>query len=111
MVYMAGTKARVSKVEVTSPPINTTAAALSSAEPVSRPLTTGSNAKTTESVVIKMGRSRQLVRKSMVVVDEAHASRPVTTRYRFLETIRQYAEEKLLACGESEATRTSHADR
>jgi non-specific serine/threonine protein kinase len=53
----------------------------------------------------------QLVRKSMVVVvDEAHGPGPSTTRYRFLETIRQYAEEKLLVCGEAEAARARHAD-
>jgi len=52
----------------------------------------------------------QLVRKSMVVVDEVPGVRPATTRYRFLETIRQYTEEKLLSSGEAEAARTRHAD-
>ena len=55
-------------------------------------------------------RLNQLVRKSMVVVDEIPGVGPATTRYRFLETIRQYAEEKLLSCGEAEAARTRHAE-
>jgi predicted ATPase len=52
----------------------------------------------------------QLVRKSMVVVDEVAGVGSAITRYRFLETIRQYAEEKLLSCGEAESARTRHAE-
>jgi tetratricopeptide (TPR) repeat protein len=52
----------------------------------------------------------QLVRKSMVVVDDVPGVGSAITRYRYLETIRQYAEEKLLACGEAEAARARHAD-
>jgi predicted ATPase/DNA-binding XRE family transcriptional regulator len=52
----------------------------------------------------------QLVRKSMVLLDEVRGGSPASTRYRFLETIRQYAEEKLLSCNEAEAGRTRHAD-
>ena len=52
----------------------------------------------------------QLVRKSMVVVDEVRGGGPASTRYRFLETVRQYAEDKLLSCGEAEPARTRHAD-
>src|SRR5438132_5199993 len=51
-----------------------------------------------------------LVRKSMVVVEEVRGADPANTRYRFLETIRQYAEEKLVHCNEAEAARTRHAD-
>jgi predicted ATPase/DNA-binding XRE family transcriptional regulator len=51
-----------------------------------------------------------LVRKSMVVVEEVRGADPANTRYRFLETIRQYAEEKLVYCNEAEAARTRHAD-
>jgi tetratricopeptide (TPR) repeat protein len=46
----------------------------------------------------------QLVNKSLVAVDQ----RGETTRYRMLETIRQYADEKLQECGESETTRARH---
>ena len=50
----------------------------------------------------------QLVNKSLVLVDaDAHA-RP--TRYRLLETIRQYARDKLLGAGESEKMRNRHLD-
>ena len=52
----------------------------------------------------------QLVRKSMVAVDEVAGVGSAITRYRFLETIRQYAEEKLLSCGEAESARTRHAE-
>jgi len=52
----------------------------------------------------------QLVRKSMVLLDEVRGGGPGSTRYRFLETIRQYAEEKLLSCNEAEAARTRLAD-
>ena len=45
-----------------------------------------------------------LVEKSLAVVDEAMDE----PRYRMLETVRQYAREKLLDCGEAEAVRTRH---
>jgi predicted ATPase len=48
---------------------------------------------------------RSLVAKSMVVTDEGE-----DLRYRLLETVRLYAEEKLLAAGESETMRTAHRD-
>jgi tetratricopeptide (TPR) repeat protein len=47
-----------------------------------------------------------LVDKSLVLV-EGHRG---DARYRFLETIRQYAWEKLLAAGEAEAVRDRHLD-
>jgi predicted ATPase/transcriptional regulator with XRE-family HTH domain len=48
----------------------------------------------------------QLVNKSLAVVDE----RAQGTRYRFLETIRQYGREKLLESGEAEQVRDRHLD-
>ncbi len=51
----------------------------------------------------------QLVRKSMVIVDEVREHGFSATRYRFLETIRQYAEERLLS-SEAKAARSRHAD-
>jgi predicted ATPase len=50
----------------------------------------------------------QFVNKSLVVVVEASQSRE--TRYRMLETIRQYAREKLAESGESEVVRGRHLD-
>ncbi|HLO18861.1 MAG TPA: adenylate/guanylate cyclase domain-containing protein [Anaerolineales bacterium] len=47
-----------------------------------------------------------LVNKSLVNVDEQHGE----SRYRFLETIRQYAMEKLLESGEAIETRNHHFD-
>jgi predicted ATPase len=47
----------------------------------------------------------QLIRKSLVVVDE----RAGETRYTFLETIREYALEKLREAGELNVTRQRHA--
>jgi tetratricopeptide (TPR) repeat protein len=46
-----------------------------------------------------------LVAKSMVTADPASE----TTRYRLLETVRQYARERLTALGELDATRDRHA--
>jgi predicted ATPase/class 3 adenylate cyclase len=46
----------------------------------------------------------QLINKSLVIVDE----RVDGTRYHLLETIRQYARDKLLEAGESEKIRTQH---
>ena len=48
----------------------------------------------------------QLVNKSLVVVSDVGAE----TRYRLLETIRQYALEKLLASDQADATRGRHLD-
>ena len=48
----------------------------------------------------------QLVRKSLVTMDDQH----VETRYRYLETIRQYALEKLIEAGEMEQARHQHAE-
>jgi tetratricopeptide (TPR) repeat protein len=47
-----------------------------------------------------------LVDKSLVLVEGQNGN----TRYRVLETIRQYAGEKLLAAGEAEAVRDRHLD-
>lgn len=47
-----------------------------------------------------------LVDKSLVVADDSGGS----MRYRLLETVRQYALEKLAAAGEADAVRTRHRD-
>lgn len=46
-----------------------------------------------------------LVEKSMVVADTAHGA----ARYRYLEPVRQYAEQRLRASGEEETARRRHA--
>ena len=48
----------------------------------------------------------QLVDKSLLVVETQSGE----TRYRFLETVRQYANDKLVEVGESERLRTRHLD-
>lgn len=48
----------------------------------------------------------RLVARSLVVADTSKT----TTRYRLLETIRLYGEEKLLAAGEAETVRRAHRD-
>jgi predicted ATPase/DNA-binding XRE family transcriptional regulator len=48
----------------------------------------------------------QLINKSLVIIEEAGHE----ARYRMLETIRQYAHEKLAESGESEAVRGRHLD-
>jgi predicted ATPase len=48
----------------------------------------------------------QLVSKSLVLADEADDG---TERYRLLETVRQYARERLLAAGEAEGVHQRHA--
>ena len=48
----------------------------------------------------------ELVDKSLVAAEEAEGA----TRYRLLETIRQYAAEKLAESGEADAVRTRHRD-
>src|SRR5204863_7843743 len=55
----------------------------------------------TEDVLDILG---HLVDKSLVVLDESHDS----PRYKFLETIRQYAREKLAASGETDAVSARH---
>jgi non-specific serine/threonine protein kinase len=52
----------------------------------------------------------QLVAKSMVLVEESGGNEPSVVRYRFLETIRQYAEERLVAANEAESARMHHRD-
>jgi predicted ATPase/DNA-binding SARP family transcriptional activator len=47
----------------------------------------------------------ELARKSLLSVENVGP----TTRYRLLETVRQYAQERLSAAGEEAATRTRHA--
>jgi predicted ATPase/DNA-binding winged helix-turn-helix (wHTH) protein len=49
----------------------------------------------------------QLVAKSLLIADTQEGS---GTRYRLLETIRQYANEKLVASGRAEAVRQRHFD-
>ncbi len=48
----------------------------------------------------------QLVNKSLVAVEDESGS----SRYRLLETVRQYARDKLLEMGESEEARNTHFD-
>ena len=48
----------------------------------------------------------QLVNKSLVIAEEWHSE----TRYRMLETMRQYANEKLIEAGEGEAIRDKHLE-
>ncbi|HZO30166.1 MAG TPA: adenylate/guanylate cyclase domain-containing protein, partial [Chloroflexota bacterium] len=52
----------------------------------------------------------QLVDRSLVLAEEQHATdgRQGETRYRLLETLRQYGAEKLSEAGEEADTRTSH---
>jgi predicted ATPase/class 3 adenylate cyclase len=50
----------------------------------------------------------QLVNKSLVII--AEHSQSGETRYRMLETIRQYARDKLFESGEDERVRASHLD-
>jgi non-specific serine/threonine protein kinase len=52
----------------------------------------------------------QLVAKSMVLVGTPRETSPSMVRYRFLETIRQYLEEKLVEAGEADLARTRHRD-
>jgi DNA-binding CsgD family transcriptional regulator/tetratricopeptide (TPR) repeat protein len=49
---------------------------------------------------------RRLVVKSLVVVDFANGAEP---RYSLLETLREYAQERLVLSGEAQATRDAHA--
>jgi predicted ATPase/tetratricopeptide (TPR) repeat protein/DNA-binding XRE family transcriptional regulator len=48
----------------------------------------------------------QLINKSLVIVDETQGK----TRYRMLETIRQYANEKIVELGESDSLRDKHLE-
>ena len=52
----------------------------------------------------------RLVAKSMVVAEEADEIDAQAVRYRYLETIRQYGEQKLLEAGEAERVRSRHRD-
>jgi predicted ATPase/DNA-binding XRE family transcriptional regulator len=52
----------------------------------------------------------RLVAKSMVLVEEPRQKEASIFRYRFLETIREYAEQKLLEAGEADKVRTRHRD-
>ncbi|MCA1643976.1 MAG: tetratricopeptide repeat protein [Chloroflexi bacterium] len=52
----------------------------------------------------------RLVAKSMVLVDDPCEHDRDVLRYRYLETIRQYADEKLVESGEAESLRTRHRD-
>ena len=49
-----------------------------------------------------------LVDKSLVVMDDIAAGSDIETRYHFLETIRQFARDKLLESGDGERVRTRH---
>jgi predicted ATPase/class 3 adenylate cyclase len=53
-----------------------------------------------------LGMLAQLINKSLVTMDEFDAG----TRYHLLETVRQYAHEKLLEAGEEERVRDRHLD-
>jgi non-specific serine/threonine protein kinase len=46
-----------------------------------------------------------LVAKSLLIAEQLHETE---TRYRLLETIRQYASEKLVECGQADTTRRRH---
>jgi predicted ATPase/class 3 adenylate cyclase len=46
-----------------------------------------------------------LVAKSLLIAEQQHETE---TRYRLLETIRQYASEKLVECGQADTTRRRH---
>src|SRR5258705_12653977 len=46
-----------------------------------------------------------IVAKSLLIAEQQHETE---TRYRLLETIRQYASEKLVECGQADATRRRH---
>ena len=48
----------------------------------------------------------QLINKSLVIMDEVQGK----TRYSMLETLRQYANEKLVEAGESDALRDRHLE-
>jgi predicted ATPase/DNA-binding XRE family transcriptional regulator len=52
----------------------------------------------------------RLLAKSMVLAEESRENQPSVVRYRFLETIRQYAGEKLLEAGEASTARDRHRD-
>ncbi len=52
----------------------------------------------------------QLVNKSLASADRAHGARGAEIRYRLLETIRQYARDKLLAAGGGERIRDRHLE-
>jgi predicted ATPase len=56
-----------------------------------------------DTVIDLLGR---LIAKSLVVVDDHSSER----RYRLLETLRQYAEEKVVACGEAQAIERAQAE-
>ena len=48
----------------------------------------------------------RLVDRHMVIVDDVHPGQP--SRYRMLETLRQYAVEKLAAAGEGDEVAAAH---
>ena len=52
----------------------------------------------------------QLVAKSLVQVERVHATRTTESRYRLLETVRQYASERLREAGEDDLVRRKHGD-
>src|ERR1051326_3596392 len=52
----------------------------------------------------------RLVGKSMVLVEDSGEDEPSVLRYWFLETIRQYTEQKLVDAGEAHAIRRRHRD-
>jgi predicted ATPase len=60
-----------------------------------------------DEVVEQLG---SLVAKSMVLVEQPARAEPGTVRYSCQETIRQFAEEHLLASGEAAAVRARHRD-
>ena len=52
--------------------------------------------------------SSRLLAKSMVLTEQPRENEPSVIRYRFLETIRQYAEAKLVEAGEAVVVRDHH---
>ena len=65
----------------------------------------GADAATAVAPGLSLQRLARLVDKSLVAVVE---SRPGTTRYRLLETVREHAHELLVECGELDGARERH---
>ena len=68
----------------------------------------GADAERTGEEVLEL--LSRLVAKSMVLVEEPREDEPRVVRYRLLEPIRQYADEKLVEAGEAETLHTRHRD-
>jgi predicted ATPase/class 3 adenylate cyclase len=79
---------------------------LEAAEAVATSLQTSEVSETSEVSVDVLDLLAGLINKSLVLVEEGNDG----TRYRYLETIRQYARDKLFESGEGEAARDQHMD-